>query len=323
LLIPNGAWRADTVITDTAGREYFVLLEMDVSMRTYEAVFADLDGRPLVCIKRHVTREPWKDGYYFCTYRPNYRKQKSLSDRDVEDRKVYPHSYLEISPMKGRFHYQFLDDQRQMGRVRLSAHNPWMGFMMGCCTCVMRCGRFTASFKKKNKKTQIAVDQWRNTVKVAPNNDLLAALCIAYVFDKCQNQPMVTMIGGEEDNYSVPLTEKPVEEDDSSGSEGGSDDEEEDDEKKEVEMQTMDQKRKEAEKLEHLNHQPPLYDDASVASQQRYLPGPMYGGAPPPRGDAGSVYSAQSQRSRQTQQSQQSGPLLALPAPPNAGRSIV
>lgn len=191
------------MITDTKGREYFVLLELENSMRTYEAVFGDLDGKKLVCVKRHIKKNFWEDGYYFCTYRPNYRNQKALSERDLNNKKLYPHSYLEVNPVKGRFLYRFLDDERQMTRAKMSSDNPWMGFMMGCCTCLLRCARFTANFKKRNLKTQIFVDQWRNTVKVAPNNDLLAALCIAYVFDKCQNQPMVTMIGADEDDYGA------------------------------------------------------------------------------------------------------------------------
>jgi len=313
LLIPNGAWRSDTVITDTEGREYFVLLEMENSMRTYEAVFADLDGRHLVCVKRHITRAVWQDGYYFCTYRPNYRGQKALSERDVEGRKVYPHSYLEVAPWKGRFHYHFLDDERQMSRARLMADNPWMGFMMGCCTCIMRCGRFTAQFKKKNKKTQISVDQWRNTVKVAPHNDLLAALCIAYVFDKCQQQPMVTMVGGEEDNYG----EYGSPQDDELSVESGSSQEgdDDDDKAKEVEMQNMQPKQH---NLDHLNH--PRPDDQSVASRQSYLPENMYAanGNNQRNGDAMSVQSQRSQYTQQSQRSQRSdqSSIKALPAPP-------
>jgi hypothetical protein len=313
LLIPNGAWRADTVITDTDGREYFVLLEMENSMRTYEAIFGDLDGRRLVCVKRHITKAFWQDGYYFCTYRPNYRGQKPLGDRDLENRKIYPHSYLEVNPMKGKFNYRFLDDDRQMTRSRLSAMNPWMGFMMGCCTCCMRCARFTAQFKKRNLTAQVFVDQWRNIVKVGPNNDLLAALCIAYVFDKCQNQPMVTLIGADEEDYAAPEDDNVSIESGSSGSDDG--------DKNQVEMTNMEDKfddepddsstrrKQEHEQLKHLDLKP-IHDDQSVASRGGYaLPGGMLAGVPngAPRTDPGGrSVGNQSQRSHQTQQSQRS-----------------
>lgn len=229
LMIPNGAWRADTVITDSEGIEYFVVLEVDMSMRTYEAVFGDLNGQPLVCVKRHLKKAVWKDGYYFCTYRPIYRGQKPFYERDINHRKIYPHSYLEVIPMKGTFHYRFVDEDRQLTRARLSAQNPWMGFMMGCCTCLLRCGRFTCKFKKRDNSVHIFVDQWRNLVKVAPHNDLLAALCIAYVFDKCQCQPMVTLYGAPEEDYSR----------DEGSDDSGSFSEEEEDGQPQVEMKNV------------------------------------------------------------------------------------
>ena len=51
LLIPNGSWRPDTVITDSYGNEYFVLLDVENKMRSYEAIFGDLEGNRLVCVK--------------------------------------------------------------------------------------------------------------------------------------------------------------------------------------------------------------------------------------------------------------------------------
>ena len=54
LRVPNGLWRPDTVVTDYEGTEMFVLLDQVQQMRSYEAIFGDLDGRRLVCIKRHI-----------------------------------------------------------------------------------------------------------------------------------------------------------------------------------------------------------------------------------------------------------------------------
>lgn len=193
-------WRPDTVITDTDGNEYFVLLDIDNKMRSYEAIFGDLEGNRLVCIKRHLKKAFWKDGYYFCTYRPNYPGQKALRERDMDNKRVYPHSYLRMEPLKGRFYYSFFDDQQELGRTRLYAENQWMGFMMVCCTPLMRWGRFTGLFRKKDNSKQLFVDQWKNSVKILPGQDVLASLCIAYIFDKCQSQPMVAVVGRESDD---------------------------------------------------------------------------------------------------------------------------
>ena len=200
LLIPNGAWRPDTVITDSDGNEYFVLLDVENKMRSYEAIFGDLEGNRLVCIKRHLKKAFWKDGFYFCTYRPNYKGQKALRERDRDNKRVYPHSYVRLEPLKGRFYYAFFDDQQELCRTRLYAENQWLGMMMVCCTPIMRWGRFTGRFKKKDNSTQIFVDQWRNSVKVLPGQDVLASLCLAYIFDKCQSQPMVAVMGRDSDD---------------------------------------------------------------------------------------------------------------------------
>lgn len=199
-MVPNAAWRPDTVITDVDGNEMYVLLDQENKMRSYQAVFGDLEGRRLVCVKRHLTKAFWKDGYYFCTYRPNYPNQRPLKDRDLDNKKIYPFSYLELEPMKGRFYYKYFDDDQQLGPTRLFAENPWLGFMMVCCSPVLRCSRFSTRFKKTSRKTHIHVDQWRNIVSVKPGSDLLAALCMAYVFDRCQASPMVTVVGRDEDD---------------------------------------------------------------------------------------------------------------------------
>jgi hypothetical protein len=202
LRVPNGAWRPDTVITDYEGTEMFVLLDQTQEMRSYEAVFGDLEGRRLVCIKRHVIKAFWKDGYHFCTYKPNYPGQEPLQDRDIDNKKVYPFSYLQVSPMKGRFFYRYFDNQGGLSPPKMRADNPWLGFMVVCCTPMVRCGKWTASFKRRslNAPPTIHVDQWRNCVDVGPGNDVLAALCIAYVFDRYQCQPLVTVIGMDDDD---------------------------------------------------------------------------------------------------------------------------
>ena len=75
LRVPNGAWRSETVITDIDGNEKFVVLNVNKSMGSYEIVFGDLQGRRLCCVRRKMMRAYWRDGYYFCTYRPNYPGQ--------------------------------------------------------------------------------------------------------------------------------------------------------------------------------------------------------------------------------------------------------
>ena len=287
-------------------------------MRTYEAVFADLDGRRMVCVKRHILKPFWKDGFYFCTYRPNFRGQKPYGERDVDDKKIYPHSYLELNPLKGRFLYRFVDQDRQFTRARLSADNPWLGFMMGCCTCCMRCGRFTGKFKKLDQSTQVFVDQWRNTVKVAPNNDLLAALCMAYVFDKCQNQPMVAMIGGEEEDYAAAddgfSSDSVSSEEDEDGRRGEDDNDDDDDEDDDDDDDDDDKNGRPQVEMQNMSRFKDEPDD--VASRKSYLSKarsphdpPTQTPAKPPssatslNGSGASHHGGMSVRSRHTQQS--------------------
>jgi hypothetical protein len=198
-------WRPDTVITDYEGTEMFVLLDQVQHMRSYEAIFGDLDGRRLVCIKRHLISAFWRDGYYFCTYQPNYKHQKPLIERDVDNKKVYPFSYLQVNPMKGRFYYRLFDNQEGLSPPKMRAENPWLGFMVVCCTPIVRTGKWTASFQRRNQDIPtIHVDQWRNCVDVGPGNDVLAALCMAYVFDRYQCQPLITVVGAEKEQYVQP-----------------------------------------------------------------------------------------------------------------------
>jgi hypothetical protein len=217
LRIPNGLWRPDTVITDYEGAEMFVLLDQVQHMRSYEAIFGDLDGRRLVCIKRHLIQAFWRDGYYFCTYKPNYKNQRPLLERDVDNKKVYPFSYLQVSPMKGRFYYRMFDNQEGLSPPKMRSENPWLGYMVVCCTPIVRAGKFTASFRRKNQTMPtIHVDQWRNCVDIGPGNDVLAALCMAYVFDRYQCQPLITVVGGEKEQYLQP-DDQSIESDEGNG----------------------------------------------------------------------------------------------------------
>ncbi|GKY90562.1 hypothetical protein MPSEU_000029900 [Mayamaea pseudoterrestris] len=204
LLIPNGRWQPDTVITDEDGNEIFVLIDQTQEMRSYEAVFGDMYGRRLVCVKRHLVKAFWQDGYYFCTYQPNYPGQRALKDTDCENKKVYPFGYLEVYPLKGRYVYRLFGSDEKLRAPRMVANNPWYGFMTVCCTPIMRSGSWTCTFRRiASRQALVHVDQWRNCVVVGPGQDLLMALCMAYVFDRAQCQPLVTTFGRDdvEDEY--------------------------------------------------------------------------------------------------------------------------
>jgi hypothetical protein len=85
LLVPNKLWRADTVVCDVEGTEWFVLMECEQSMRSYEAIFGDMYGHKLVCVRRKMMRQVWNDGFYICTYRPNFPNQPALYERDCNN----------------------------------------------------------------------------------------------------------------------------------------------------------------------------------------------------------------------------------------------
>jgi hypothetical protein len=209
LRLPFKQWRPDTVITDSDGNEMFVLLDQTQEMRSYEAIFGDLDGRRLCCVKRHLQAQFWKDGYYFCTYEPNYHGQRALSDRDIDNKRVYPYSYLQINPMKGRFYYRLFDNQEGLGPPKLKAEHPWMGYMVVAATPSVRTGRWAIKFKRvTNNVAAITVDQWKNRASVGPGVDLLAALCIAYVFDRFQCQPLITVIGRDPEDELEPIDDE-------------------------------------------------------------------------------------------------------------------
>ena len=87
LYVPNKMWRADTVICDVEGTEWFVLMEVDTSMRSYEAIFGDMYGHKMVCVRRKMMRQVWQDGFYICTYKPNFPGQTPLYERDCNNSK--------------------------------------------------------------------------------------------------------------------------------------------------------------------------------------------------------------------------------------------
>lgn len=224
----------------------FVLLDQDNGMRSYEAVFGDLDGRRLVCVKRHLQRAFWRDGFYFCTYKPNYAGQRPLTEHDVDNKKLYPFSYLQVSPLKGRFFYRLFNADEELDAPRMKAENQWLGFMSVCCTPAVRCGNWTAEFKKgSGGKAMIYVDQWKNVVDVGPGNDLLSALCMAYVFDRVQCQPLVTVMGERDDELE-------------GGDDSSSSSEEEEDSKKsgedDIELTDVKKKAKKEKDKKHVSH---------------------------------------------------------------------
>jgi hypothetical protein len=253
----------------------FVLLDQANEMRSYEAVFGDLDGRRLVCVKRHLQRAFWRDGFYFCTYKPNYAGQRPLTEHDVDNKKLYPFSYLQVSPLKGRFFYRLFNADEELDAPRMKAENQWLGFMSVCCTPAVRCGNWTAEFKKaRSDKAMIYVDQWKNVVDVGPGNDLLSALCMAYVFDRVQCQPLVTVMGERDDELEG-------NDDDDSSSESS----EEEDSKKSKDQDSKKSKDQDIEMTNMAKKQRPkhvshggtgnvAYPKKPVAKDERYARGP-------------------------------------------------
>ena len=74
------------MICDVEGQEWFVLMECESSMRSYEAIFGDMYGHKLICVRRKMMRQVWNDGFYICTYRPNFPNQPPLYERDCNNR---------------------------------------------------------------------------------------------------------------------------------------------------------------------------------------------------------------------------------------------
>ncbi len=84
LKIPYGAWEPDTLITDTFGNPMFSVLDVQHhAMGAFEAIFGDENGHKLCYVKRRLITKYWKDGWDFCTYRPNFPGQPKYKERDL------------------------------------------------------------------------------------------------------------------------------------------------------------------------------------------------------------------------------------------------
>jgi hypothetical protein len=130
--------------------------------------------------------------------------------------KVYPFSYVDHNPQKGKFQYKFYTfedgEMKLEERPKLIAQNGWIGFMTIWCTPMTRCGKWTVQYRRPNQReTKIDINQWKNLVEVQPGQDVLAGLCMAYIFDVCQRQPFVTLMGKQDPEYDE--AEAPEEDD--------------------------------------------------------------------------------------------------------------
>lgn len=84
----------------------------------------------------------------------------------------------------------------------LEAHHGWLGSMTICCTPLVRFGKWQIDFHRPGAgDPELNIDQAKNLLEVERGNDLLAALCIAYAFDKALCQPLVTIIGYQEKEH--------------------------------------------------------------------------------------------------------------------------
>lgn len=84
LKIPYGAWEPDTLITDTFGNPMFSVLDVQHhAMGAYEAIFGDENGHKLCYVKRRLITVYHKDGWDFCTYKPNFPGQPKYKERDM------------------------------------------------------------------------------------------------------------------------------------------------------------------------------------------------------------------------------------------------
>jgi len=203
LKIPYGAWEPDTLITDTYGNPIFSVLDVQHhALGAYEAIFGDENGHKLCYVKRRLITKYWKDGWDFCTYRPNFEGQPKYKERDMYGKSVYPFSFLEIHPLKCRYFYRVHKEDLEGMDTQLEAMHGWLGSMTVCCTPMVRLGKWQLDFHRPQAgDPEINLDQSKNLLEVERGNDLLAALCIAYAFDKALCQPLVTIIGYQEKEH--------------------------------------------------------------------------------------------------------------------------
>jgi hypothetical protein len=86
--------------------------------------------------------------------------------------------------------------------TQLEAMHGWLGSMTVCCTPMVRLGKWQLDFHRPGAgDPEINIDQAKNLLEVERGNDLLAALCIAYAFDKALCQPLVTIVGYQEKEH--------------------------------------------------------------------------------------------------------------------------
>lgn len=120
--------------------------------------------------------------------------------RDPES--VYPFSFLQIHPLKCRYQYCVHKEDLAGMETHLEAMHGWLGSMTVCCTPMVRLGKWQVDFHRPEAgDPEINIDQSKNLLEVERGNDLLAALCIAYAFDKALCQPLVTIIGYQEKEH--------------------------------------------------------------------------------------------------------------------------
>ena len=119
-----------------------------------------------------------------------------------ETESVFPFSFLHIRPMRCRYEYAVHRDDLEGTDTIMHAMHGWLGSMTVCCTPMVRFGKWQVEFHRPGAgDPELNIDQSKNLLEVERGNDLLAALCIAYAFDKALCQPLVTIIGYEEKEH--------------------------------------------------------------------------------------------------------------------------
>ena len=123
---------------------------------------------------------------------------------------IYPYSSLDILPFRTKYAYHIHHDNLQDDEVVLQAHHGWLGATTVCCTPMVRLAKWQIDFHRpERREPELNIDQPKNLLEVERGNDLLAALCIAYAFDKALCQPLVTIIGYRQAEYE-PTTKRVV-----------------------------------------------------------------------------------------------------------------
>jgi hypothetical protein len=107
-----------------------------------------------------------------------------------------------IRPLKCKYAYSVHEEDMESMDVFLEAMHGWLGSMTVCCTPMVRLGKWQIDFHRPGAgDPEINIDQSKNLLEVERGNDLLAALCISYAFDKALCQPLVTIIGYQEKEH--------------------------------------------------------------------------------------------------------------------------